>query len=55
MNQTDVARILGISQQTYAKYETGLLVPSEDMQVRIAAVFGVSVGTIFPSLTAMAS
>ena len=37
-----MAALLGISQQTWSKYESGRLTPSPDMQQRIAAILGVS-------------
>lgn len=49
LNQEQMARLLGVSQQTYSKYESGLVVPSADMQARIAAILGVSVETLWPT------
>lgn len=50
LNQDDLARVVGISQQSLSKIETGVLVPSMDVQARIAAVFGVSRHELFPAL-----
>lgn len=49
LNQEQMARLVGVSQQTYSKYESGTLVPSRDMQARIAAILGVSVETLWPT------
>lgn len=54
LNQAQMARLLEVSQQTYSKYESGVLVPLEDMQARIAAILGGSVETLFPSTTSEA-
>lgn len=43
-----MALVLGVSQQTYCKYETGKLVPPKDVQVRIAAILGAAVDECFP-------
>jgi transcriptional regulator with XRE-family HTH domain len=42
LNQEDLARLVGISQQSLSKIEKGLLVPSVDVQARIAAILGAS-------------
>jgi len=43
-----MARLLGVSQQTYSKYESGLIRPTADMQARLAAVLGMSRHELFP-------
>ncbi len=48
INQETLARLVGVSQQTLSKYESGVLVPSVDVQARIAAIFGVSPRSLFP-------
>ena len=48
LTQVDMARILGLAQQTYSKYESGRWVPSPDMQARISAVLGVARDEAFP-------
>jgi transcriptional regulator with XRE-family HTH domain len=48
LTQADIARLLDVSQQTYSKYESGLIRPSADIQARIAAVLGVSKRELFP-------
>lgn len=47
LTQQDVARLLGVSQQAYSKYETGTVTPSMALQVRLAAILGVSVEALF--------
>jgi transcriptional regulator with XRE-family HTH domain len=47
LTQTDMARLLNISQQTYSKYESGRLRPSADVQARIAALLGASRSELF--------
>jgi DNA-binding XRE family transcriptional regulator len=44
-----MARLLGISQQTYSKYESGLIVPPFPTQARIAAMLATSVETLWPT------
>jgi transcriptional regulator with XRE-family HTH domain len=48
LNQQQMARLLKVAQQTYSRYESGLLVPSEDLQARIAAILGTSVEALWP-------
>ena len=55
LNQGDLARLVKISQQSLSKIERGLLIPSRDLQERLAAVLGVSVADLFPSAEAKAS
>lgn len=55
LNQEEMASLLAVSQQTYSKYESGILVPAGDVQARIAAILGTSVETLWPSLEAQAS
>lgn len=43
-----MARLLGITQQTYCKYELGKLIPPKDVQARIAAILGAAVDECFP-------
>ena len=45
--QSYIARELGIAQSTYALYETGKRVPSDDVKVTIAAYYRKSVQEIF--------
>lgn len=48
LNQEQMARLLGVSQQTYSKYESGRIVPSTDVQERLAALLGVARVELFP-------
>lgn len=45
--QTTVTKDLGISKSAWAMYERGERVPRDDLKVRIANYFGVSVQEIF--------
>lgn len=55
MNQADLARLLGVSQQTLSKYENGTVEPPAHMKARLAAVLGVSVHDVFPEPESVAS
>jgi putative transcriptional regulator len=48
INQTDMARLVGVTQESISKFERGILTPSFDVQARIAAVLGVSRQDLFP-------
>lgn len=50
LTQEQMASLLEIGQQTYARYESGENTPPEDRQARIAAILGTSVETIWPRL-----
>lgn len=39
--QTDAAKMLGVSRQSYSKYENGAVVPSDAIVARAAKVYGV--------------
>lgn len=43
MNQTDVAKAIGVAQTAIANYESGARFPSEDKLIRLAELFGISV------------
>ncbi|CCZ94007.1 putative uncharacterized protein [Coprococcus eutactus CAG:665] len=45
--QVDVAKALGISQSTYAMYETGKRVPTDEIKIKIAAYYNTTVQDIF--------
>lgn len=47
--QVDVAKALGISQSTYAMYETGKRVPTDEIKIKIAAYYNTTVQDIFLS------
>ncbi len=48
ISQMDLAALLDISQQTLSKYERGILTPTHDVQLRIAAILGVPARDLFP-------
>lgn len=52
MNQADLARLVGVTQETISKAERGALQLSADVQARIAAVLGVSRNELFPEAVA---
>lgn len=45
--QAFIAEAINISQSTYAMYETGKRVPSDEVKVRIAKYYGCTVQSIF--------
>jgi transcriptional regulator with XRE-family HTH domain len=47
ISQANFARLLGVSQQTYSKYESGLITPPRDQQARIATILGVVIADVF--------
>jgi len=51
ISQAVFANLIGVCQQTYSKYESGVLVPPYDQQVRIATILGVPVSAIFRGST----
>lgn len=56
ISQVHMASLLGVSQQTYCKYERGTLVPTFDVQARIAAILGALPRELFrPKEEAVAS
>lgn len=54
LNQAQLASLVGVSQQTLSKFESGRLRPSEDVAARLAAILGVSAADLFPSPSAVA-
>lgn len=44
-----MAQLLGVSQQTYSKYESGRLIPSADVRARIGAILATTEEAIFPT------
>lgn len=46
-SQQEVAESLGISKSAYAMYEQGNRVPRDEVKVRIAKLYGVSVLDLF--------
>jgi len=55
LNQEDLARLVGISQQSLSKAERGIIALRPDVQARIAAVLGAPVADVFPQEQAVAS
>ena len=47
ITQVELAKHVGISQQTISHYETGRAKPSLDVAVKLAKAFGVSVEEIY--------
>lgn len=45
--QLEVAKALGISQSTYAMYETGRRIPTDEIKIKIAVYYGTTVQDIF--------
>lgn len=54
MSQEELAVKLNVVRQTVSKWEQNLSVPDSDMLVKLAEVFGVSVGTLLGEETAVA-
>lgn len=50
LNQSDLARLVGVTQETISKAERGSLNLSSDIQERIAAVLGSSRHELFPDV-----
>lgn len=55
ISQADLAKLVGITQETISKAERGILRPSPDVQARIAAILGASREDLFPAREAVAS
>ena len=47
LSQVDLAKLLGVSQQTISKIEKGTIQPSADIQARAAAILGVGRDELF--------
>lgn len=45
--QAEVAKAIGVSQPAIALYETGDRIPQDDVKIKIANFFGVTVESIF--------
>lgn len=45
--QAEIAKEIDVGQSTYAMYETGKRIPSDEVKIRIARFFGKSVQEIF--------
>jgi transcriptional regulator with XRE-family HTH domain len=48
LTQEQLAGLLGITQQTYGKYESGELTPPKDRQALIATILGTAVSVLWP-------
>lgn len=55
LNQTELARLVGVTQETISKAERGALKLSPDVQARIATVLGAARQELFPESEAVAS
>lgn len=47
LSQTDVAKAINVGITTYNAWETGQNIPRDEMKVKIAEFYGLSVGYIF--------
>lgn len=47
LTQTAVSKALGVNTSTYNAWETGQNIPRDEMKVKIAEFYGLSVGYIF--------
>lgn len=47
VSQTTAANMVGVTQGTWAKYESGMHVPSDDVKCRISEITGLTVQQIF--------
>ena len=45
--QQEISDALGLKQSTYAMYETGKRIPSDENKIKIAAYYGTTVQRIF--------
>jgi len=48
LSQREMALLVGCSQQTYARYETGASVPPPDRRAKIAALLGTTADVLWP-------
>lgn len=48
LSQAELAALADVSQQTLSKFERGLLVPTPDVQARLATILGVNRYEAFP-------
>ena len=55
LTQSDMARLIRVTQSTYAKYEAGKLVPEIGTQARIAAILGTLPEQLWPPVDEPAS
>lgn len=45
--QAEVAKAIGVGQSTYAMYETGKRIPSDEVKIKIARYYNTTVQNIF--------
>ncbi len=50
LNQTELAKLVGVSNRVISHYETGRARPSLDVIIKLAKVLGVSVEEIYEAL-----
>lgn len=50
MNQSELARLVGVTQETLSKAERGVLKLSPDVQARIATILGTPRHELFPDV-----
>ncbi|EKF49503.1 XRE family transcriptional regulator [Thermosipho africanus H17ap60334] len=50
LNQTELAKLVGVAQRTISAYEIGQARPSLDVIIKLAKVLGVSVEEIYEAL-----
>ena len=43
LRQSDIAKMLNVSQNTYSKYETGVIALTAEVLIKLADYYGVSV------------
>ena len=43
LRQSDVAKVLNVSQNTYSQYETGVIALTADVLIKLAEYYGVSI------------
>ena len=48
LSQGELSVLLDVSQQTYAQWEIGTLIPPPELQVKIAAVLGTTLDVLWP-------
>lgn len=55
MSQEDLARLVGVTQESISKAERGVIRLTPDVQARIAAILGSTRAELFPESEAVAS
>lgn len=49
-SQAEVAKALGITQAALSAYETGIRIPRDELKIKLAAYYGVTIESIFFAL-----